>query len=114
MNAFDPGAMPGTGLARGYPRAAQVAWHTLGTVLSWALKPFHGNFHSPAESGRALARLAVDPALEHVSGHYFEGLKAIRSSAESYDLEKAAALWEQTPFSSGSADDRVEGGSSRG
>ncbi len=96
VNAFDPGAMPGTGLARGYGPAARFAWHSLGTLLSWALRPFNANFHFPAESGQALARLVLDPALESVSGRYFEGLKEIRSSAESYDLAKAAALWEQS------------------
>ena len=96
VNAFDPGAMPGTGLARGYSPAAQFAWNSLGTVVRWVLTPFHVNIHHPAESGRALARLVLDPALESVSGRYFEGLKDIQSSAESYDLAKAAALWDQS------------------
>ena len=96
VNAFDPGLMPGTGLARTYGPAARFAWHTLGPVLSWALRPFHVNIHRPEDSGRALARLVLDPALERVSGRYFEGLKEIPSSLESYDHAKAAALWEQS------------------
>ena len=96
VNAFDPGLMPGTGLARSYGPAAQIAWHTLGPVLSWALRPFHINIHSPKDSGRALAKLVLDPALEKVSRRYFEGLKEIPSSLESYDLAKAAALWDQS------------------
>ena len=96
VNAFDPGLMPGTGLARGYGPAARFAWNALGPLLRWSLRPFHVNIHSPEESGRALARLVLDPALESVSGRYFEGLKEIRSSEESYDKAKAAALWEQS------------------
>ena len=96
VNAFDPGLMPGTGLARGYGPAARFAWNAVGPLLRWALRPFHVNIHSPEESGRALARLVLDPALESVSGRYFEGLKVIRSSEESYDNAKAAAVWEQS------------------
>jgi hypothetical protein len=62
----------------------------------WALRPLHANIHRPKDSGRALARLVLDPALESVSGRYFEGLRAMRSSAESYDVGKAAALWDQS------------------
>ena len=96
VNAFDPGAMPGTGLARGYGPAARFAWNSLGTLLCWTLRPFHANIHRPKDSGRALARLVLDPALEGVSGRYFEGFVEIRSSEESYDEAKAAALWEQS------------------
>jgi NAD(P)-dependent dehydrogenase (short-subunit alcohol dehydrogenase family) len=96
VNAFDPGLMPGTGLARSYGPAAQFAWNTLGPLLRWTLRLFHANIHRPEDSGRALARLVLDPALESVSGRYFEGMKEIRSSAESYDEAKAAALWEQS------------------
>jgi NAD(P)-dependent dehydrogenase (short-subunit alcohol dehydrogenase family) len=96
VNAFDPGLMPGTGLARGYGPAARFAWTVLGPLLRLSLRPFHVNIHSPEESGRALARLVLDPSLESVSGRYFEGVKEIRSSEESYDKTKAAALWEQS------------------
>jgi NAD(P)-dependent dehydrogenase (short-subunit alcohol dehydrogenase family) len=96
VNAFDPGLMPGTGLARDYGATAQFAWNALGPLLRCILRPFIANIHRPDESGRALARLMVDPALENVSGRYFEGLSEIRSSAESYDETKAAALWEQS------------------
>ena len=96
VNVFDPGLMPGTGLARGYGPAARFAWNSLGPILLWTLRPFHVNIHSPEESGQALARLVLDPALESVSARYFEGVKEIRSSEESYDKAKAASLWEQS------------------
>lgn len=44
--------------------------------------------------GSALARLILDPALLMVTGRYFDGLKEIRSSDESYDEQKAVELWE--------------------
>jgi NAD(P)-dependent dehydrogenase (short-subunit alcohol dehydrogenase family) len=96
VNAFDPGLMPGTGLARDYGLVARLAWKTLGPLARLVLRPFRVNIHRPDESGSALARLVLDPDLEKVSGRYFEGLKEIRSSAESYDEVKAAALWEQS------------------
>ncbi len=107
VNAFDPGAMPGTGLARSYPLAARFAWNSVGTLLRWILRPFNANIHSPEESGRALARLVVDPALKNVSGRYFEGLRDIRSSAESYEEEKAGALWDQSALIVGLVHDGV-------
>ncbi len=107
VNAFDPGLLPGTGLARGYGPAARFAWNLLGPLLLWTLRPFHVNIHHPRDSGRALARLVLDPALERVSGRYFEGLLEIRSSQESYDEANAAALWEQSAELVGLSDDGV-------
>jgi len=94
--AFDPGLMPGTGLARGDGPAARFAWYSLGWPLRWSIRRLSANVHHPEESGRALARLVLDPALEGVSGRDFEGPTEIRSSAESYEEAKAAALWEQS------------------
>ena len=96
VNAFDPGLMPGTGLARDYGPSIRFAWNLLGPLLCRMMRPFVANIHSPEESGRALARLVLDPSLENVSGRYFEGLAEIRSSAESYDQSKATTLWEQS------------------
>ncbi|COY82603.1 dehydrogenase/reductase [Mycobacterium tuberculosis] len=50
--------------------------------------------HSTRVSGEHLAALAVDPRFAGVTGQYFAGAKAIRSSAESYDRAKALDLWE--------------------
>jgi hypothetical protein len=59
-------------------------------------RPISANVHNPDKSGQALARLVLDPAMENVSGRYFEGPREIRSSAESYDEAKAAALRDQS------------------
>ena len=94
VNVFDPGFMPGTGLARD--------WGPLGRFVSNGLLPplvpivrRLGVSASTAEaSGRALAHLATASSLEGVSGRYFELGKEARSSEESYDRNKAADLWE--------------------
>jgi NAD(P)-dependent dehydrogenase (short-subunit alcohol dehydrogenase family) len=93
VNVFDPGAVPGTGLARDAGRLTRLVWDggvsRLVPLLARAGLPFR----TPDAAGRALARLVTDPALEGVSGRYFEGEHEARSSAESYDRRKAADLW---------------------
>lgn len=94
-SAFDPGLMPGTGLAREAPAALQWVWHqVLPRVMPLLRRVVSANIHSPAESGAALARLASDHSLGARSGNYFEGMREIRSSAESYDASRAAELWQ--------------------
>ena len=51
-------------------------------------------FSTAETSGQALARMVTDPALEGVSGKYFEIGSAARSSEESYDRDKARELWD--------------------
>jgi hypothetical protein len=41
-----------------------------------------------------LASLVLDPRFEGISGRYFVGDRQERSSVESYDEARAAALWE--------------------
>lgn len=89
FNAFDPGLMPGTGLARDYPAYQRIAWRFVMPVLT----PLMANVNTPRTSGTALARLIADPALEGHSGRYWSGTNEIRSSVESYDPAKAADLW---------------------
>lgn len=90
VNAFDPGLMPGTGLARDYRGFAAFAWR----YLMPALIAVPGiNAHSVGRSASALARLVVDPALGNVTAQYFSGTQPRRSSVDSYDQAKAADLW---------------------
>ncbi len=91
VTAFDPGLMPGTGLARDYGGLLRFAWHN---ILPAAARLFYRNVHTPEASGKALARLAASPELEGVTAKYFEGLREIPSSDDSYDEEKARDLWE--------------------
>ena len=89
-NAFDPGLMPGTGLGRDYTPFQRFVWNRVMPGLT----PIVPNVNTPAQSGRALARLAVDPDLEGVTGAYFMGARPVASSIDSYDRRKARDLWE--------------------
>jgi light-dependent protochlorophyllide reductase len=89
VDAFDPGLMPGSGLARDYPPLQRLAWR----YLLPALRVLPG-VRSTRTSGRYLAALTNDARFDGVSGEYFDGLRAIRSSADSYDRDKALDLWE--------------------
>jgi len=87
FTAFDPGLMPGTGLARDYRGLQAFAWRYLLPALT--IVPGL-NIHTPRQSGEALARLVLDPGL---TGGYYSGRREIRSSKDSYDLAKATDLW---------------------
>ena len=97
VNAFDPGLMPGTGLAREGSRPVRWLWYNVLPHLHWLLRLLVShNIHTQEESGAALARLVSDPALAGTTGRYFEGLREIRSSTESYDEARAEALWKDS------------------
>jgi NAD(P)-dependent dehydrogenase (short-subunit alcohol dehydrogenase family) len=88
--AFDPGLMPGTGLARDYSRVQRLVWQYALPVLT----PFVPGVNTTARSGRNLSRLAIDPKLDGITGAYFSGDRPTGSSTESYDRRKATELWE--------------------
>ena len=90
VNAFDPGLMPGTGLARDYGMMARFAWRFVLPVL----RPFVPNVNSVARSGRSLASIVTDPRFERISGKYFQGTRDVPSSKDSYDPAMATDLWE--------------------
>jgi len=92
VNAFDPGLMPGTGLARDYGRLARFAWRF---VLP-ALRPFVPNVNSVARSGRSLANMVTEPRFERISGKYFQGTRDVPSSKDSYDPAMASELWQSS------------------
>ena len=100
VNAFDPGLMPGTGLARDHGPFFRFAWR----YLMPALAVLPRNFHTTRSSGAALAYVVADPSLDGVSGRYFRGRHPARSSAESYDREKADALWRSSAELTGLAE----------
>ena len=89
VNAFDPGLMPGSGLARDYSPLGRLAWRYLFPALR--VLP---NVNSTRTSGRHLAALVNDARFDGVSGQYFEGLRPIKTSTDSYDRDKARDLWE--------------------
>lgn len=89
-NAFAPGLIAGTGLGRDARGLTRIMWYWLLPLMS----RFIPGAHSAAESGADLAYLATDPALASVTGKYFREREIIASSAASYDLDKAADLWQ--------------------
>ena len=95
-NAFDPGAVPGTGLARDHAPLARFVWDRGVGRLVPILRRLGVPFSTAEASGRALARLVTDPYLEGVSGRYFEIDEEACSSEESYDLKRAEELWEES------------------
>jgi NAD(P)-dependent dehydrogenase (short-subunit alcohol dehydrogenase family) len=88
VNAFNPGFTPGTGLSRDYGAFMRFGWN----VFLPLLRPMMPGVKSPDASGKALARLVLDPALEKISGKYFDGMEERASSEESYDQQKAREL----------------------
>jgi NAD(P)-dependent dehydrogenase (short-subunit alcohol dehydrogenase family) len=91
VTAFDPGLMPGTGLARDYTPFMKFVWNYALPALR-----FIPGVNGVGKSGADLARLVLDPELEGVGGQYFVGRKSVPSSKESYDERKAAELWESS------------------
>ena len=89
VTAFDPGLMPGSGLARDYSAAGRWAWRYVFPLLR--ILP---GVNSTRTSGRHLAALLTDARFEGVTGEYFSGRSAVRSSADSYDRGKARDLWD--------------------
>jgi light-dependent protochlorophyllide reductase len=89
VNAFDPGMMPGSGLANDYSPLQRFAWRYVLPALR-----FLPGVNSTRTSGRHLATLAADPRFNGVTGMYFEGNKAALSSADSYNIDTARELWD--------------------
>lgn len=91
VNAFDPGLMPGTGLARDASPITRALWRTVARALV-ALP----GVRTPARSGADLARLVTDPALAGTTGRHFVGRAERPSSAASYDRDTQRALYEDS------------------
>ncbi|GAE00224.1 short-chain dehydrogenase [Paecilomyces variotii No. 5] len=97
VSAFDPGLMPGTGLARDAGPFFRWIWHTaLPRMLPLLRCLVDPNIHTAEESGNNLAWVADEASDEEVSGFYFEGKTKIKSSVTSYEEEKQEDLWSWT------------------
>ncbi|KAJ5129620.1 uncharacterized protein N7515_005659 [Penicillium bovifimosum] len=95
--AFDPGLVPGTGLARDAGGLVKFMWlRVLPRVIPLLSVLVSPNIHSAEESGQSLAWLAGDAQVTAKSGLYYEGRKEINSSTESYEEKKQEDLWEWT------------------
>ncbi len=92
VNAFDPGLVPGTGLARNYPPHLKF----ISDYIFKALILFHPNVNSAKNSGKRLANLAYANKYKDAKGKYFEGEKEIKSSIDSYNKEYQNSLWKSS------------------
>ncbi|WP_430443699.1 SDR family NAD(P)-dependent oxidoreductase [Sphingorhabdus contaminans] len=88
VNAYDPGAVPTTGLLREHgPLMKAMIAHPR------ALKWMGVRVESIETAGGALARLVTDETLEGVTRQYYQGFKEARSANSSYDEIVSAKLW---------------------
>ena len=89
--AFDPGLMPGTGLARDRSAAERWGWSNVMPVL----RIFGSKVSSATRSGKALARLLVDPSLAPGSGLHIDfRLRRTEPWHEARRAELAADLYD--------------------
>lgn len=88
--AFDPGFMPGTGLADDYAWYLKPIWNYVLPVLTI----FGSRSNTPKQSGKFLAGLAADSAYEGKTAAYFYVGGEEASSKDSYDRELQKDLWE--------------------
>jgi NAD(P)-dependent dehydrogenase (short-subunit alcohol dehydrogenase family) len=99
VNGYDPGLVPGSGLARDYPPALRFVWNRILPGAARVLSPVLPTINPAPKSGAALARLVTDPGLAGVTGKYFPSHSRWReapSSDTSYEVDRARAFWEES------------------
>jgi NAD(P)-dependent dehydrogenase (short-subunit alcohol dehydrogenase family) len=87
--SFNPGFVPGTGLARD---AGAISRFAFGRIMPALTRTPYGR--SVTVSGADLAAAATGP-VSAASGAYVNGTEVERSSPESYNLDREEALWEE-------------------
>ena len=90
VNVFNPGLMPGSGLASDYNAIAKFVWNNILPILC----NFIPKVNTMPDAGSGLARLVTDPELANVTAKYFSCLEMTNSATESYDQSKAEQLWQ--------------------
>lgn len=90
VHGFDPGLMPGTGLDRDYPPAAQRVYGVLAPAIA-ALVP---GATTPARAARRLAGMVADPVWGTPGGRYLEVVREGVPSAAARDPARARELWQ--------------------
>ncbi len=88
-NVYDPGLMPGTGLARDLPRVKQWAWNH----IMPALKVLPG-VASTQHSAEKLARLTLGEEHGGIANAYIEIGKLSKASEASNNPRREKELWE--------------------
>jgi NAD(P)-dependent dehydrogenase (short-subunit alcohol dehydrogenase family) len=92
VNAFDPGLVPGTGLARTYSPMLRFVWKYIFPLLRYFVR----NVNTAPISGKRMADLAYAEQYKTSKGKYYEGAKEIDSSTDSYNKEYQHILWTST------------------
>ncbi|MBC7934943.1 MAG: SDR family NAD(P)-dependent oxidoreductase [Rhizobacter sp.] len=92
VNAFDPGMVPGTGLARTYPPVLRFVWNNVMPILTY----FKPNTNCAKKSGKRLANLAFNKEQKQLNGIYFSDGKVTKSSIDSYNKSYQAELWKSS------------------
>lgn len=86
--AFDPGMMPGTGLAQDYPTVVRFIWNNIMPVLTL----FGDRTNTPKQSARVLANWMLDNSVDKQTTYFYVGGEE-NSSEESYDPSLQSDLW---------------------
>ena len=97
INAFDPGLVPGSGLAREYAPWMRFVWESVMPVMAAGLTRFVPGISTAEKSGSALAGLVLDPRRGASGARYYPSHTRwleTPSSDQSYDVGRARELWE--------------------
>lgn len=87
--AFDPGMMPGTGLADDYPAIMRFAWKNILPVQTL----FGNRVNTPTQSGKLLAEWTLEEKSKKPTLYFYVGGEE-ESSEESYDKNLQNDLWD--------------------
>ena len=79
VNGYDPGLVPGSGLARDYPAALRFVWDRVLPGIARVLSPIVPTINPAPKAGAALARLVLDPTLAGVTGDIIRRIPAGRT-----------------------------------
>jgi NAD(P)-dependent dehydrogenase (short-subunit alcohol dehydrogenase family) len=88
-NVYDPGLMPGTGLARDLPKFKQWAWNNIMPVLT-----IFPGVATTKHSAEQLAQLALGEVHGGARDEYFEIGKLTKASKESFNPDRERELWD--------------------
>ena len=91
VNAFNPGFMADTGLAKPKNRLEKVL-KSIAPMIACLM----GTRSSAKVSGKLLAEYMLDPKYEEITGKYFDRNKEVPSSKLSYNKENAINLWKRS------------------
>jgi light-dependent protochlorophyllide reductase len=97
VNGFDPGLVPGSGLAREYPAFARAVWNSVMPAMASVITRYVPNVSTAPKSGAALAQLVLEPRLGIRGARYYPSHTKwyeTPSSDQSYDVGRARELWE--------------------